>query len=160
MDYFRWNRLHPGRLLSNPALLGGFLLAVSPAWAALGGDAASIDADCAHFQASVKLTPHARYDVHEMTLSSGTTVREYVTPGGVVFAIGWDGPAMPDLRQTLGAHFEEYLAAARVNEAGYNHLAAERGDLVILSAGHMRAFAGRVYLASTVPPGVSINELR
>jgi hypothetical protein len=160
MDYFRWNRLRPGRLFSNLALLCGFFFSVPQALAALGSDAASIDADRAHFQASVKLTPHALYDVHEMTLSSGTTVREYAAPGGVVFAIGWDGPAMPDLRQTLGAHYEGYLAAARANEAGYNHLAAQRGDLVIMSAGHMRAFAGRVYLASTVPPGVFIDELR
>jgi hypothetical protein len=87
-------------------------------------------------------------------------VREYAAPGGMVFAVGWDGPAMPDLRQTLGAHYDEYLAAAHANQGGHHHLAAQRGDLVLVSNGHMRAFAGRAYLASAVPPGVSLEELR
>jgi hypothetical protein len=160
MDYFRWNRLRRGRLSGTLGLLGGALFAISPAWAALGSDAASIVADRAHFQASVNVQQHALYDIHEMTLSSGTSVREYAAPGGVVFAIGWDGPAMPDLHQTLGAHFGEYLAAARANQDGHHHLAAQRGDLVIMSAGHVRAFAGRAYLVSAVPPGVSIDELQ
>jgi hypothetical protein len=160
MDYFRGNGLHRVRLSGTLGMLGGVFFAVSSAWAALGSDAASIVADRAHFQASVTVRPHSLYDIHEMTLSTGTTVREYAAPGGVVFAIGWDGPAMPDLQQTLGAHFEEYLAAARANQSGHHHLAAQRGDLVIMSTGHMRAFAGRAYLASAVPPGVSIDELR
>jgi hypothetical protein len=160
MDYFRWDRLRPGRAFATLGLLGAVFFAISPAWAALGSDAASIAADRAHFQASVNVLPHGLYDIHEMTLSTGTTVREYAAPGGVVFAIGWDGPAMPDLHQTLGVHFEEYLAAARANQDGHHHLAAQRGDLVIMSTGHMRAFAGRAYLASAVPPGVSIDELR
>jgi len=160
MDDFRCNRLRLGRLFGVLAMLGGAVFAVSPARAALGSDAASIAADRAHFQASVRVTPHALYDIHEMLLSTGTTLREYAAPGGLVFAIGWDGPAMPDLRRTLGTHFEDYLAAARGNQGGHHHLAAQRGDLVLVSTGHMRAFAGRAYLASAVPPGVSVDELR
>ena len=160
MDYFRKNRLHPDRLSGALVLLCGGIFAIPSARAALGGDAGSIAADQAHFQASVEISSHALYDVHEMILSTGTAVREYATPGGVVFAIGWDGPAMPDLHQTLGSHFEEYLAAARANQGGLHHLAGQRGDLVLVSTGHMRAFAGRAYLASAVPPGVSIDELR
>jgi hypothetical protein len=160
MDNFRWNRLRPGRLFGAITLIGGACFAASPAWAALGSNAASVNADRAHFQTSVKVTSHALYDIHEMTLSTGTTVREYAAPGGMVFAVGWDGPAMPDLRQTLGAHYDEYLAAAYANQGGHHHLAAQRGDLVLVSNGHMRAFAGRAYLASAVPPGVSLEELR
>jgi Protein of unknown function (DUF2844) len=160
MNYFGWNGLRPGRLFGALALVGNALFACSPAWAALGGDIASIVADRAHFQTSDKVTSHPLYDVHEMTISSGASVREYTAPDGTVFAIGWDGPAMPDLRQALGTHFEDFVAAARVNQGGHHYLAAQRGDLVLVSTGRMRAFAGHAYLASAVPPGVSIAELR
>ncbi len=160
MDTIRRNRPRPLRLFGAIILVGGACYAASPAWAALGSYAASISADRAAFQASVKVTSRALYDIHEMTLSSGTTVREYAAPDGMVFAVGWDGAAMPDLRQVLGASYNEYLAAAQENQGGHQHLAAQRGDLVLVSSGHMRAFAGRAYLASAVPPGVSIDELR
>ena len=160
MDDFRWNRLRPGRLFGAFVLVGSACFALSPAWAALGSSAASSNDDRGQFQGSLKVTPHTLYDIHELTLSTGTTVREYAAPGGWVFAVGWDGPAMPDLRQALGAHYEEFLAAAQANQGGHHHLAAQRGDLVLESTGRMRAFAGRAYLASAVPPGVSVDELR
>ena len=160
MDNFRWNPLRPGRLFGAFALVGSACFALSPAWAALGSSATSINDDRAQVQGSLKVTPHTLYDIHELTLSTGTTVREYAAPGGLVFAVGGDGPAMPDLRQALGVHYEEFLAAAQVNQGGHHHLAAQRGDLVLVSTGHMRAFAGRAYLASAVPPGVSVDELR
>jgi hypothetical protein len=140
-------------------LVGSACFAASPVWAALGSNAASIKADRTALQASLKVTTRPLYDIHEMTLSTGTTVREYAADG-VVFAIGWDGPAMPNLRQALGANYDEYVAAAQSNQGGHQHLAAQRGDLVLVSSGHMRAFAGHAYLASAVPPGISIDELR
>jgi hypothetical protein len=132
----------------------------APARAALGGDYASIAADQAYLQASLKVTARPLYEVHEMRLTTGTSVREYVAPGGTVFAIGWNGPAMPDLRQTLGANFADYVSAAQANRSGHHHLAVQRGDLVVQTTGHMRAFIGRAYLSSAVPAGVSIDELR
>jgi hypothetical protein len=136
------------------------LLTAPASLAALGGDPASITADQAHLKASLSVTPHPLYSVHELISSTGTTVREYAAPDGAVFAIAWNGPAMPDLRQTLGAYFADYIAAARANQGGHHHLAATSADLVVQSAGHMRAFAGRAYLAGAVPAGVSIDELR
>jgi len=160
MDYLRWNQLRLGLLCGNLALLGAVLPAAPPARAALGGDHGSVAADQAHLQASIKVTAHPLYEVHELRLTTGTTMREYAAPGGTVFAIGWDGPAMPDLQQTLGAYFSDYVDAARANQSGHHHLAATRGDLVVQSTGHMRAFIGRAYLASAVPAGVSLDELR
>jgi hypothetical protein len=148
------------RLFGSLVLLGNALFACSPAWAALGSDTASIAADQAHFQASDKVTSHPLYEVHEMVVSTGTSVREYAAPDGRVFAIGWDGPAMPDLQQALGSHFKDFVAAARANQGGHHYLAAQRGDLMLVSTGRMRAFAGHAYLASAVPAGVSIDELR
>jgi hypothetical protein len=38
-----------------------------------------------------------------LTLPRGTTAREYVSPSGQVFAVSWQGQAMPDLGQLLGS---------------------------------------------------------
>jgi hypothetical protein len=160
MDYFRWNRLWLQRRRRSLALLGGALFACSPAWAALGSDIASIASDQAHLHATDKVTSHPLYDVHEMVVSTGTSVREYAAPDGRVFAVSWDGPAMPDLRQALGPHFEDFVAAARASQGSHHYLTAQHGDLVLVSTGRMRAFAGYAYLASALPPGVSTDELR
>ena len=42
---------------------------------------------------------------------SGTTVREYVSSNGTVFAVAWQGPWLPDLRQMLGPYFDDYQRA-------------------------------------------------
>lgn len=148
---FRCNLRGPGRLVGSLAVLLGALSFSASSWAALGGAVNAL---------ASRVTPHGSYTEHEVTLSTGTVVREYSTPRGAVFAVGWDGPAMPDLRQVLGDHFDDYVAASHANQAGHHHLAAQRGDLVVVSTGRMRAFAGRAYLASQVPAGVSIDELR
>jgi hypothetical protein len=162
MDYRGWNGTWPERrlTLALPGLLAAYLLLTPAAWAALGSDTASVAADQAHFHASARVTTHALYEVHELVLATGTTVREYAVTGGRVFAVAWEGPAIPDLQQVLGASFADFVAAAQANQSGHHHLAATRGDLVLVSTGRMRAFIGRAYLASAVPPGVSIDEIR
>jgi hypothetical protein len=153
-------RLRLGLLSCGVALLGGLLLSVQTAHAALGGSAASIAVDRDALRANVTVTGHALYEVHELALPGGTTLREFRAPGGIIFAIAWSGPAKPDLSRALGAYFPGYLEAAKANTSGHNHLAAQRADLVIASTGRMRDFAGHAYLASAVPAGVSIDEIR
>jgi Protein of unknown function (DUF2844) len=160
MDYFRWNSLRQAGLLRILTGLCCAAVTYSPAWAALGNDIASVAADQAAFRSADKVTSHPLYDIHEMVVASGTSVREYIAPDGRVFAVGWDGPALPDLRQVLGVHFEEFGAAARASQSGHHYLSAQRGDLVLVSTGRMRAFSGYAYLASAVPAGVAVNELR
>jgi hypothetical protein len=93
-------------------------------------------------------------------LASGTRVREYATPAGLVFAVTWNGPALPDLQQTLGTHFADYTMAAQTNPNGHRHLHYAGSDVVIESGGRMRAFFGRAYLKALLPAGVSATELR
>src|SRR5271156_4206175 len=73
--------------------------AVLPAFASLGGDAASIQSDQFQMQGSRAITAAQSYTVHEIQAATGTTVREYLSPQGKVFAVTWPGPRMPDLRQ-------------------------------------------------------------
>ncbi len=133
--------------------------------AALGEPEVSVQADRARLQATLKVTAHAQYRLHEMQLPSGTSVREFVAGDGTVFAVAWNGPAMPNLRQTLGRYFDTYVSAAKDRaashaQASHSRLQIRQGDLVVESGGHMRAFAGRAYLPQAVPAGVGIEDLR
>jgi hypothetical protein len=100
----------------------------------------------------------AAYSVHVVTLPSGTEVREYVAPNGIVFAVAWNGPTLPNLKATLGAAFDRYASANATRRA--TPLAVAADDLVVYSAGHLRAFVGHAYLPHAVPAGVNINAIQ
>jgi hypothetical protein len=151
---------HPVLTLSLSLGLVAAALVPGTSNAALGAPYTSIEADQTEMRASLKKTPHAGYEVHELTLPSGTLVREYVTTSGNVFAVAWNGPSKPNLSQLLGPYFADLNAAARTGRGGHNHLDLSRSDLVIQAGGHMRAFSGRAYLVAAVPAGVSSDELR
>jgi Protein of unknown function (DUF2844) len=140
---------------------GMLIAALSPciAAAALGEPEASVDTDVARLRASIKVSARAEYRVHEMSLPSGTRVREFVGMDGTVFAVAWNGPAIPDLRQTFGRYFDTYVTAAKAKHAGHSQMQIRQSDLVVESSGHMRAFAGRAYLPQSIPGGVDIGEL-
>jgi hypothetical protein len=142
------------------AFAAALALIPQSARATLGEPEASIALDGQHLQSSVKMSERATYRVHELTMASGTTVREFASPGGTVFAVAWSGPSMPDLRQTLGRYFDTYTAGARMNRTGHSHLQFKQDGLVVEASGHMRAFSGRAYLPDSIPAGTSLTELR
>jgi hypothetical protein len=135
-------------------------LAPRIAAAALGEPQASVQADVARLGGSIQVTGHANYQLHEIRLPTGTLLREFVGADGRVFAVAWNGPTMPNLRQALGRYFDPYAAAAGAKRSGHSQLRVARSDLVVQSSGHMRAFAGHAYLPQAVPDGVGIGELR
>jgi len=149
-----------GMILALSIGLAAAALLPKPALAALGAPYVSIEADQTALHASLKVTPHSSYEVHELTLPSGTLVREYVTTAGIVFAVAWNGASKPNLSQFLGPYFSDLNAAAQTSRGGHNRLDLSRSDLVIQAGGHMRAFFGRAYLVAAVPAGVSTDELR
>jgi hypothetical protein len=130
------------------------------ATAALGEPEASVQTDGALLQGSIKTTNHANYRLHEIQLPSGTALREFVGSDGKVFAVAWNGPNIPNLRQAFGRYFDTYVTAPRAKHSGHTHLEIKQSDLVVQSNGHMRAFVGRAYLPQAVPNGVDIGELR
>lgn len=143
--------------------LGAVLLAGSvtlPAFAALGGDAASVDADAAKMKGQARATAVGGYTVKEITLPSGTLVREYVSAEGKVFAVTWSGMSQPDLQQTLGTYFGQYKAAAAAPHAGHHHLTIHQPELVLSSGGHMRAWRGKAYVPALLPPNFSTDDIR
>jgi Protein of unknown function (DUF2844) len=144
--------------------------ASTPARASLGGDAASIQADQVHLQGRRTMRAAESYTVHEIQGSAGTVVREYVSSGGKVFGIAWQGPWVPDMRQLLGSYFDQY---ARANQAQAQANQAQKGarirrgpllidepGLVVQIGGHPRAFAGRAYVPEMLPSGVRAENIQ
>ena len=134
---------------------------VLPAFAGLGGDAASVDADVAKMKGQARATPVAGYTMSEITLPSGTVVHEFVSSEGKVFAVSWKGMAVPDLSQTLGTYFAEYKAAAAATpHASHHNLTVQQPDLVVRTGGHMRNWYGQAYVLSLLPPNFSLDEIK
>jgi hypothetical protein len=135
-------------------------LAPHSARATLGEPETTVASDAAELKGSVKSTEQTNYRVHEIQLPSGTVLREFTTLGGTVFAVAWSGPAMPNLQQTLGSYFNNFVAAAKAPHGGHHVLQVQQDSFVMQSSGHMRAFTGRAYLPQSIPAGVSVDELR
>jgi len=133
-----------------------------PAWAALGGDASSIDADSAHMKAAVTVAHTDNYEVHEMKAAGGTVVKEFVSPSGRVFAVAWHGPFMPELQQILGSYFQQYSTALQSQQKHYGRapLNLQLPGLVVQEGGHMRSYVGRAYVPEMLPQGTKVDEIR
>jgi hypothetical protein len=139
--------------------IGLAVLLPTIASATLGEPDTSIQADQTQMKTTLKVIQRASFRVHEMSLPSGTVLRQYATPDGLVFAVTWSGPTMPDLRQTLGRYFPTYVAGAKANGAKHRQLQIKSADLIVQAGGRIRSFTGRAYLASAMPAGVTVQDL-
>ena len=134
-----------------------------PVFGALGGDVSSVEADRAKMEATLQSTSKQLYTIHEMHTANNVTVREFVSPAGKVFGVAWEGASRPDMKQLLGAYFDQYTQAAKEQAAkrlGRGPLMIQEPGFVMQMGGHMRALAGRAYIPQLVPAGVKIEELR
>jgi hypothetical protein len=140
-------------------MLGASCALSFAAHATLGQNVSTVDGDQSRLRAVAHTsTTQSAYSVHVMTLPSGTLVREYVAPNGIVFGVAWDGPTLPDLKSVLGTSFDAYVAATATRRG--TPLAISSSDLVVYSGGHLRAFSGHAYLPQAVPPGVDIGVIQ
>ena len=160
---------HPVRRLLLCAVLAG---SAAPAMAALG-QAPSMPLVAAAPSASspapgaklLSATPAGRsglYTVHKSELDSGTTVREYATPEGVVFAVSWRGPVLPDLNALLGGYYQAFREQAQQARAAGRRgspVTMESDALVVRSKGRMRNFFGSAYAPGLVPVDVNIKDV-
>ena len=143
------------------SVLAGLILLSSSAFAALGDDVASVQSDQVRMNAQVRVLSNQSFSIHELQMPTGTIVREFVSTGGTVFGVAWQGAFAPDLQQILGTHFDEYVRAARMpeNRRGSGlHIGSD--DMVFESGGHMRFITGRAYLRSRLPQGVTSDAVR
>ena len=136
------------------------VLLAAPAMASLGGNRTSVADDEAHLGATMRFSRLQSYDVHELQARTGTYIREYVSQAGTVFAIAWQGPALPDFQQVLGSYFGRLQAAASARRGHHGPLVIHEQDLVVESGGHMRGFTGRAYVPQLIPEGVSLQDVK
>jgi hypothetical protein len=139
-------------------------LTAQPCFASLGRAPSALVAATGGHQAktlaATGTTAVTNYTVNTTVLETGTTVREYVGTNGVVFAVTWNGPFLPDLRDLLGQHFTTLTnESARHPKAGRNWVRAANPDVTIESTGHMRAYTGRAWVRSLLPAGFDTDTL-
>ena len=141
-----------------PAALA--LLTATPALAALGADATSVQADLTHMKGAVRVTESTGFSVHEISTSYGVRVREFTGGDGKVFAVAWDGPVNPDLRQVLGSYYDQFVTAAAAVHGSHRHLAIEQPGLVVQNNGRLRAFSGRAWVPAMLPQNFSVDQIQ
>lgn len=146
------------------------LSVVPPGWAALGGQALAQPGGPETSQtprsyriASMPITtPATSFIENIITANSGTVMREYVNRDGVVFAVRWHGPVLPDLSALLGDYFQDFKARVELHRASRKRgapIAITSDDLVMLSRGRMGQFSGHAYVPALIPAGVNIHDL-
>src|SRR5580658_5115880 len=137
-------------------ILGLGTLVARDAHATLAGDSTSISANehaLGAVRTALALPVGAR---HDLALPSGGMIHEYVSPSGVVYAVTWRGPGAPNLRELLGAHFDDL--AKRPPQAGHHALRLTLADFEVRSWNHRHMFGGRAWVPSLVPEGVDVES--
>jgi hypothetical protein len=147
-----------GKKVCRVTVLAFIVIMSVSAFAALGGDASSVDSDQAQMRAQRRVTQTAKYSVHELQAYTGATVREFLNPQGKVFGVAWAGQAKPDMRQVLGTYYDEYAKLLPTRRL-HRPVTIQGSNFVVESGGHQRALAGRAYIPGMVPQGVDLQEI-
>jgi hypothetical protein len=137
-------------------------VAAEPAQAALGGFVETVESDRQVLAAVRGLTTVSQaYTIQEI-VSDAITVREYVSPTGIVFGLAWNGLVYPDLAQLLGPYADEYQKAmAQVpRQPGSRYAQVKTNRVVVDKWGHMRNLQGRAYVPDLMPQGVSVSDIK
>lgn len=152
----------PGSKNWTTALLGTalFLAMPFPAAAVLGDNAASVLTDQARMRGTLRSTDLKSYVVHEITVP-GTVVREYVSPGGVVFGVSWEGQFLPDFQQLLGPYYQQAKrSSSQPPHSRRAPIVIDTPGLVFQQTGHPRSFHGTAYVPQLVPNGTPVSDIR
>ena len=138
------------------------VLAQIPAWAVLGQTEASVTTDQQRMKTEDRVQTFASYRVHQLTTTNGPTVREYVSPQGVVFGVAWQGRFMPNVNQLLGTYVENLQTATadQTRILRRRGITVKTGDFVYSNFCHLQNCTGRAYVPAFVPSSVSAEVVR
>jgi hypothetical protein len=137
------------------ALLLALMMGGVPAWAALGDDVSSIDADAQALGGKHMMVSKAGYDMHQITFSDGSVVNEFVSPAGMVFGVSWQAHSIPNLRQLLGTYITNLQQGQRTHVVRRRAVTIQGDNFVFSSVGHLRDFRGRAYVPGLVPANLT-----
>jgi hypothetical protein len=102
----------------------------------------------------------ASYTAREATDANGVTIREYVLPTNVVFAVTWQGPVRPDMSELLGSYFPNFANPGEGRTHGIGPMVQHNSAFHIESAGHTGYFFGKAFLPRLVPVNVRMENLQ
>lgn len=163
----RLHRLFWTELVRVVLLAGTLGCCADVAWAVLGQAPSAATATASIATPTRRLaaasTPRSgSYTVQEVLLETGTSVREYTNAGGLVFAVVWRGPVLPDLSVLLGDYFKTFkteMEQARAQGKRGSPASVAHNKLVVRSSGRMRNFSGYAYAPELIPVDVNINDV-
>ncbi len=149
-----------------PTALGILLIhltAVTSGWAALGQSVASVERDRAAMGGEGQTKPGKGYSIETITVA-GMTVKEYVSSGGIVFAVSWRGTGAPDLSLLFGSYIDEYregLTALQHRKPRIRRpMVLKTAHMVVERAGHARSMWGRAFIPLLLPATISPEDIR
>ena len=122
-----------------------------------GGSANSIQ-----MRAAVPASTRALYSTYNNVDETGTQITEYATSAGIVFAVAWQGPVLPDMQSLLGTYlpaFTQLVQSSRAERSLGTPLAIQSTTLVVRSSGRMRNFSGYAYDPTLLPTGLRITDV-
>ncbi|MBF0592799.1 MAG: DUF2844 domain-containing protein [Nitrospirae bacterium] len=143
-------------------VLGVVFLPCREVQATLGGSVDSVGSDREALSAVKRAAQvYNGYTVVEI-VSPANTVREYISPAGIVFGIAWNGLSHPDLKQLLGCYSGEYEKTLQQTprKHGIRRIQIKTDRTVVEKWGHMRNLKGRAYVPDLIPSGVNIDEIK
>jgi hypothetical protein len=136
------------------------LVQAAPSWAVLGQPVASVRADQQRMRGEIRSVTHSGYSVQQITAPDGGIVKEYVSPTGMVFAVSWQTPTMPNLQQLFGSYFAQFRQASEAKTRRRRGVVVRTNQVVVESGGHMRSFRGRAYIPALLPPNVPLAAIQ
>ncbi len=140
---------------------GGALAALGQAPSAIPASSLSATPGASRL-AAMPAAQSGLYTTQARLLENGTSVVEYVSPAGLVFAVSWRGPVLPDLSALLGDYFKTFkfeTEQARMRGRRGSPVSIVQDALVVKSNGRMRNFFGYAYAPDLIPVGINIKDV-
>jgi len=138
-----------------------FWIVANPCFAELGSDKTEPIKANLRFTHLQLRNMEGVYSVQEITLESGTVVKEYLNASGKVFGVSWQGSFKPDLRLFLGDHALTRLHFENTGKGlDHHHANVKSSDLVIISKGMGRSFTGKAFAPQLAPENVGIDQIQ
>lgn len=130
-------------------------------WGYLGGSDSSIETDFSALagKSLTTVSSSSLYTVKEISLGR-TKVREYLSPTGTVFGIGWSGPHPKNLGQLLGNYASLFVSNRTEKTFRRTRSSSFKNQgLVVETWGPQRNLKGRAYFSDLIPVGVNPNAI-
>jgi hypothetical protein len=137
-------------------------LTSSHAWAVLGQAPTTYPSNTASAFSAPTSAATSLYTTTTVTIDSGVVIKEFTRPDGLVFAVSWRGPVLPDLSTLLGTYFPVFMRAneeARATGRRGSPVSVARDGLVVQASGRRPHFFGYAYITHLTPAGINVKDV-